>query len=457
MKKLLPTVAIGVLAFTLAGCAGTTAPTSTQSDAPGPEALKNADGVTEISLWHGFGGVGGEAVDSFVAKFNTEHEGEIKVTSSYQGTYADLLAKYTAGLRDDSIPTVLLAGDVASGYLSDVQRSISPEAMAKANPDALDLDELRAASANYYTVGGELAAVPIATSKPVLWVNKDMLAEAGIPADVDLSTLDDVADVARQITAATGKPGLVEPFDGWWFEQLTAGSGNVYCTPENGRGSDGRATAVNLSDPDQVDAIQTVADLYTDGVGLDVGIDGNAAVTAFTGSQVAMMFQSSGALGGIKTGATFDYEALAYPISGDEEEAGSVVGGSAMWLSSLGTDAETVAGWELESYLASAEVQEEWSHITGYIAVNSTVDNSTTQQAYLKENPIQQVFLDQLENTPAVPATAGCLSGAMTAIRSAVVTQMQSAFTGAISVEDGLKAAETEANKAIDQYIEQVG
>ena len=214
---------------------------------------------------------------------------------------------------------------------------------------------------------------------------------------------------------------------------------------------------MNLSDPAQIEAIQTVADLYTDGVGLDVGIDGNAAVTAVTGGQVAMMFQSSGALGGVAAGATFDYEALAYPISGDEGEAGSVVGGSAMWLSDRGTDAETVAGWTLESYLASAEVQEEWSHITGYIAVNSAVDDSDTQQAFLEENPMQQLFLEQLEKTPTVPATAGCLSGAMTAIRSAVVTQMQSAFTGAISVEDGLAAAEAEANKAIDQYIEQVG
>jgi len=457
MKKLIPAAAIGLLALTLAGCSAGATPVSEGPSAPGPDALADVEGVTEISLWHGLGGVNGETLEALIGEFNVEHEGEIQVSSSFQGSYADLLAKYTAGLRDDSIPTVMLAGDIASGYLNDVQRSVSPEAMADANPDGLDLAEIRAAAANYYSVDGSLVAVPIATSKPVLWVNRDLLELAGVPDDTDLSTLDAVADAARKVTAATGQPGLVQPFDGWWFEQLTAGSGNVYCAPENGRGADGRATAISLTEPAQVEAFQTVADLYTDGVGLDVGVDGNAALTAFTGGQVAMMFNSTGALGGVSSAATFNYEALAYPISGDASEAGSVIGGSAMWLSDLATDAEKVAGWTLESYLASAEVQEGWSHTTGYVAINSAVDESETQKAFLDENPMQQLFLDQLENTAVVPATAGCLSGAMTSIRGAVVAQMQSAFSGDIALEDALAAAEAEANTAIEQYLEQVG
>ena len=458
MKKLLASATIGMLALALAACStsGTTNDSSGADAAPGPDALTSAEGVTEISFWHGLGGVNGEALEAQIAAFNQENKGSIQVTSSFQGSYADLLAKYTAGLRDDSSPTVMLAGDIASGYLKDVQRSVSPEAMASSNPDELDLSEIRAAGTNYYSVDGDLFAVPLNLSTPVLWVNRDLLEQAGIDPSTSFSTLDDVAAAAKTVKKETGAAGIVQPFDGWWFEQLTAASGNLYCSPDNGRGSDGQASTISLTEPSQVAAFQTMADLYTSGVGLDVGVDGNAALTAFTAGQVAFMFNSSGAAGTVST-SSIDYAAQPYPISGDTDESGTVIGGSAMWLSNTATPAQQVAGWRLESFLASARVQETFSQATGYVPVNTAVDDSATQQDFLAANPVSQLFLDQLNSIPTVPATAGCLSGAMTAIRGAVVPQMQAAFSGTSSLDDALATAETDANRALTQYLEQVG
>jgi sn-glycerol 3-phosphate transport system substrate-binding protein len=455
MRKIIAGAGAGLLALSMAACSTSSDAASSTAGAPGPEALDNADGVVNITFWHGFGDVNGEALDALVADFNAENEDKISVSTSFQGSYTDLLAKYTAGLRDDSVPTVILAGDIASGYLSDVQRSMSPEAMAEANPDDLDPGELRPAAASYYTAEGKLMAVPMATSTPVLWVNRNLLEKAGISPDVPLGTLDQVATVAQQVTDATGVAGLVQPFDGWWFEQLSAASGNLYCTPDNGRGS-GPATAVSLTEPAQVDAFRTVAELYTSGAGLDVGVSGGAAVTAFTGGQVAMMLNSSGAAGTV-TASDIDFDVRPYPLSGSASESGTVVGGSALWLSSSASDAEKVAGWKLISYLAGAEQQESFSQATGYVPINTAVDDSATEQAFLADNPHAQVFIDQVNAVPEVPATAGCLSGAMTAIREAVVPQMQAAFSGHVSLEEGLAAAETAANDAISKYLDQVG
>ncbi|MDF2992344.1 MAG: extracellular solute-binding protein [Microbacterium sp.] len=458
MKKMLVGAVTGLLVLSLAACSGGGGTTTNDgTNAPGPDALENAEGVTTITFWHGLGGANGEALEKSIADFNAENSGKIQVQSSFQGTYADLLAKYTAGLRDQSTPTVILAGDIASGYLKDVQRSVAPAAMAEANPDELDLSEIRSVGTNYYSVDGDLFAVPLNMSTPALWVNTDMLKAAGVNPDTDLKTLEDVAAAAAKVKSATGNAGLVQPFDGWWFEQLTAASGNVYCTPGNGREGDG-AESISLTEPGQVAAFKTVADIYTSGAGLDVGVDGNAALTAFTAGQVAMMFNSSGAAGGLAAGnVPFTYEALPYPISGDAAESGPVIGGSAMWLSSTADDAQKVAGWKLISYLASAETQEPFSEATGYVPVNSAVDDLPARAEYLSSRPNAAVFVDQLNANPAVPATAGCLSGAMTAIRGAVVPQMQAAFTGSISLDQALSNAETEANKAISQYREQRG
>jgi sn-glycerol 3-phosphate transport system substrate-binding protein len=455
MRKLLTGAAVGLLAIGMTACSSSPDGEETAS-APGPEALENADGVVDVTFWHGFGGVNGEALDARIADFNAANEGTINVTASFQGGYADLLAKYTAGLRDDSVPTVVLAGDIASGYLRDVQRSVSPEDMAEANPDDLDLNELLGAAANYYTAEGELLAVPMATSTPVLWVNPALLEQAGVDPDISLDTLNEVVEVAQQVTDATGVAGLVQPFDGWWFEQLTAASGNLYCTPDNGRGAGGQADAISLTEPAQAEAFGKVADLYKSGAGLDVGVDGSAAVTAFTGGQVAMMFNSSGAAGPV-TESGIDFDVRPYPLSGDASESGPLVGGSALWLSGSATDAEKVAGWKLMSYLASAEQQETFSQATGYVPINTTVVDSPSEQAFLAENPHAEVFIDQVTAVPEIPATAGCLSGAMTAIRDAVVPQMQAIFAGQVSLEEGLATAETAANDAIGNYLEQVG
>ncbi|WP_434318754.1 hypothetical protein [Leifsonia sp. P73] len=128
MKRSVTLGAAALLLLSLAGCsAGADAPaTPSASGAPGPSALANAKGVTEISFWHGLGGINAQALQSLIDEFNTENAGKIKVDTSAQGSYADLLAKYTASLRDKSTPTVTLSNDISSGFLYDVKRSVSP-------------------------------------------------------------------------------------------------------------------------------------------------------------------------------------------------------------------------------------------------------------------------------------------------------------------------------------------
>lgn len=457
MRKIIASAVVGILAVGLAACSGERPASESESAGPGPDALVSAEGVTAVTFWHGLGGTIGEEMDSLIAEFNAENEGSIRVEASYQGTYADLLAKYSAGLRDDSTPTVLLASDAASGYLNDVQRSVAPATMAAANPDDLDLSDIRAAATNYYSSDGRMIAVPFAMSTPVLWVNTDLLDAAGVDPETDLSTIEDLATAASTIKEATGTAGLVFPMDGWWFEQMTAAAGDVYCTPDNGRG-EGGATAVSLTGPSQVAAFQSLLGIYTDGAGLDVGTDFFAALNAFNAGRAGIMLNSSGAASGIAAGdVRFGYEAVPFPMSATSDDSGTVIGGTALWLGSNATDAEKVAGWKFISYLASADTQEKFSAITGYIPVNTAVDDIAERREYLAKSPNAQVFVDQINNTPDVSATAGCLSGAMTAIRSAVVSQMQSAFAGKISLDEALAQAEKDANDAVDQYREQLG
>ncbi|MDH6622263.1 sn-glycerol 3-phosphate transport system substrate-binding protein [Streptomyces sp. LBL] len=456
MKKRVLTTATVVAVMAGAAACSSSSSGSTGASAPDPSALKNAKGVTQITIWHGLGAANGVAFEKLIDRFNATNKGKIHVKATYQGAYADLLAKYTAGLRSNSTPTVLLAGDIATGFLTDVKKSIPAQDMAKANPGDLKLDELSRAGRNYYTVDGTLRAVPMNMSTPVLWVNWDLLKKAGISKDTDLSTLDSVVAAAKAVAEKTGQKGFTMPDDDWYIEQLTATAGQDFCTPGNGRKSKA-ATGITINTGPAKSAITKVADLYRTGVAVDGAPDGSAGISAFQAGKVGFLLQSSGLLGVLKTGTPFDYQAMPFPTSGPKSTSGTLIGGSALWLSNTAKQAQQVAGWKLETFLTSPAAQEEFSHATGYVPINTETDSSATQKAYLKANPNFQTFTHQVQNTPNVSAAAGCVTGAMTAIRTSNINKLQAAFSGSKPVGAALDEAAADAKSAIKTYQEQVG
>ncbi|MFF5966463.1 extracellular solute-binding protein [Streptomyces collinus] len=444
-----------ITATTLTACGGSGGEAT--GAAPGASALAAAKGPVTVTLWHGVGGPAGEALQKEIDAFNKANIGKIVVKASFQGSYADAIAKYTSAIRDGGTPSIMVSNDITTGYLRDAKQTVSAQAMAAANPKDLDLDQLRPAARNYYTANGELLAVPLNTSMPLLYVNDKMLDRAGVDRST-LGTLEGVAAAARKIHAeVSGVKGIDMPLDGWWFEQLTAAAGAPYCTPDNGRKGDG-ATALKLTSAAQRTAIGTMAKLYTDGVGLDTGAEGNAALSAFVAGKTAMMFNSSGAIGGLKEAGMTGYTALPYPLSGSKDTAGPAIGGAAMWVDQAGhSKAEQVASWKLISYLVSAEPQERFAMAPGYAPINTGVDNSPAWKRFLAKNGPYAVLGKQFADTPATTATSGCLTGAMTGVRAEVVPAMQQAFRGKTSLDSALKAAEKAATAKIQDYRKQAG
>ncbi|WP_055527887.1 extracellular solute-binding protein [Streptomyces graminilatus] len=448
-----------VTASTLTACgsgsgSGEQAATGT---APGASALAAAKGPVTVTLWHGVGGPAGVALQQEIDAFNKANAGKIVVKASFQGSYADAIAKYTSSIRDGGTPSVMVSNDITTGYLRDTKQTVSAQAMAAANPKDLDLDQLRPAARNYYTADGELLAVPLNTSMPLLYVNDKLLDRAGVDRST-LGTLDGVAAAARAVHAkVAGVKGIDMPLDGWWFEQLTAAAGVPYCTPDNGRKGKG-ATALTLTSAPQRAAIGTMAKLATDGVALNTGVDGSAALSAFAAGKTAMMFNSSGAIGGLKEAGMTGYTALPYPLSGPKGTSGAAIGGAAMWVDQAGhSKAEQVASWKLISYLASAPAQERFAEASGYAPINTGVDNSPTWKQFLAKNEPYAVLGRQFTDTPATTATSGCLTGAMTGVRAEVVSAMQEAFGGRTPIDSALKSAEKSATAKIQSYRKQAG
>lgn len=192
-------LAAPALAACSSGTSGASGAAPSRS-APGPDALASA-GPQTVVLWHGLGGAAGAALTAALDAWNAAPGTPgVTVQAVYQGNYSDVLAKYTAALRDGSTPHVLLSSDITTGFVHDAGQTVSASALAAANPGDLDLDVLRPAARNYYSAGGELLSVPFNTSLPLLYANDALLSRAGVdPAS--LTTMAGLDAAARAVTA----------------------------------------------------------------------------------------------------------------------------------------------------------------------------------------------------------------------------------------------------------------
>lgn len=128
-----------------------------------------------------------------------------------------------------------------------------------------------------------------------------------------------------------------------------------------------------------------------------------------------------------------------------------VIGGNALWISGDGhSDAQQRAAYAFVSFLHSAEVQAAWAKATGYLASNTGAASTATGTASLAD-PNVKAMADQLANTPASNAAAGCRTGAFPSLRSTVIGAFTQVAEGA-DVTSTMSDAETKAASQIAAY-----
>src|SRR6056297_3172185 len=144
---------------------------------------------TEIQFWHAFTGRLGELVAEQVETFNASQDA-YEVVASHKGNYSETLNAGIAAFRAGEQPHILMVFEVGTATMMAAQGAIKPvyevmdEGGAEWNPD----DYVASVKGYYTTTDGRMLSMPYNSSAPVLWVNRDMMNEAGIPADADLTT-----------------------------------------------------------------------------------------------------------------------------------------------------------------------------------------------------------------------------------------------------------------------------
>lgn len=348
-----------------------------------------------IVLWHSAADVAEVHLQQYIADFNATigKEHNIIAEAVYQGAYADATTKMNniiSAKQPKNLPDVMqLDATGKVNYLSSGFAYTADDAAAE--DPAFDTSALLGAAMSNWQLGGVQLGLPFATSTTLLYYNKTVLDELGIPVP---ETLADIAAIGalNGITVYADLPNT--PSLANWLGQL--GSAVI----NNGNGNDGTASEVVCYANGALTAFLTEWEaLYQSGALKNAA----GSQDSFIAGKVVFFTASSSKLAAIleKIDGAFELGVTLFPKVTSSATNGSTASGSCLVMFDKGDEERRAAARLLVEYLVSAEVQADWAAATGYIPVHADALSEPVYQQLISDYPQYAVSYRQLLETPS--------------------------------------------------------
>jgi sn-glycerol 3-phosphate transport system substrate-binding protein len=470
IPRLLRTVTLAMtLALVVAACGGDTESAETTA-ADAAADTGGVEGVTDVNVWIAFTDARLEWAQGVAEEFSSQLDGYQVVVQGY-ADYESLFDATLLAVDQGNPPAVVQYFEAAT---TDAQDAVdaegnpiftSVEAELAGRSEVLGtpvvLDDVVASAQSYYTLDGEFKSMPWNTSSAIMFVNRTLLDAAGISGTpTTWQELDAACDEFMASSAATSAC-VTWPNHGWFFEQSIAQQGEVLVNNDNGRSA--RATEIFLTSDAAVDYVSFWKDMQDKGHYVYTGVqrDWGGTYDLFAAQEVPFLIYSSsdttlltdeGKNGG------FEVEAAFMPRNADRTEGGgNIIGGATMWLVEGLSEGERDAALGFVNYMSNPENAAEWHRVTGYIPITDAAVELLEEEGWFDENPNSRVANDQLAAAPATPATAGALMGNFVSIRDVVTEGIEDILVNDLDPATRLEAAQTEAQRLLDEYNELFG
>lgn len=383
LKKMTAAAAAGVMALSLAGCAGGSGDSADKNAAVG---TVNEDGTREVVFWHSMDGVYGEITQKQVDQFNETigKEKKIHVTPVFQnwpGTEALTAAMSTDDV--ENMPDVIqLYGEHVS-LVRDYERLVTAEDMLAGEGNSVSKEDLIPNAVSSFSINGKLAGLPWSTSTLLLYYNQDYLDQIGAQVP---QTIDEMASMLGQLKDETdAEYGLnvrVSLFElGNWI--ATQGEGTYLGDNESGHSDKMKTMACEEALDKYLAEWQKVVDTGA------YKPTNDSINEEFAQGINAMAIMSSSRIPTIKelVGDSFNWGVAQIPLVSSDDIGGAYPSGSGLFLLNRGDEETVKAAWEFEQYMVSAEAQAMWLDGAGYVPVNKNSAELESCQNAIAETP----------------------------------------------------------------------
>ncbi len=222
------------------------------------QALEDADGPTEITLW--YGGIGGpvkDTLESMVANFNASQD-KVVLTASDQGqSYAEVYRKFESAAAADTsqLPDLVYLEDTQLQVIADSDLMLPAQSCMEA--DGYDLTDIEPAVRSRYSVNDVLYPGYMNVTSQILYYNKAHWVRAGLDPNDPPGTMQEVYEAAKALKAAGIPKPLSFKVSHAVFENWMSGEGVDVVNNDNGH--DGLATEATFDTPEAADILQSAA------------------------------------------------------------------------------------------------------------------------------------------------------------------------------------------------------
>ncbi|WP_340083853.1 ABC transporter substrate-binding protein [Siminovitchia sp. FSL H7-0308] len=377
---------------------------------------------------------GGKTVTELINQFN-ESQDKIVVKGVYNpGMYQGLMQNLQSAVAAGNSPAVVQIGWSYREYFSNNFQYTEPQTIIeKYFPDDKDyvkekfLDNVLELAVNN---DGSQVGLPYSLSVPILYLNMDILNEAGIKTS-ELNTWEEVAKASEKITEVTGKKGLyiAEPTDTWNVQQMLESNGGKTI-------ADGKAA---FASEEGVETYKFYQDLIKGGSALHIGID--EGQQAFVSGEVGMAHLTVAQRKNVTENGNF--EAMAVPSPTFEGKELKVPAGGSLLAITAEKEEEQKAAWEFMKFLYEPDSVAAWTQGTGYLPETTDATENKELVALIEEDNMMAAAYATIENLipwAPFPGNSGLEAEQM-------LIDMRDRILGGGDVEKDLKETQEAINK----------
>ncbi|MDQ0203348.1 ABC transporter substrate-binding protein [Pectinatus haikarae] len=430
-KNILKAVAAALMtASLLTGCG---------NDNAGSEQSAQGDKV-KIEYWHVNAETqGGKTVQELVDKFNAQSK-DVEVVARYNpDMYKGLMQNLQAEAAAGKSPAVVQVGWAFLDYFSNNFTYSAPQKIIDKDfsddknflqdnflPNVLDLAK---------NSKGDQVGIPYSLSTPVLYINRDLLRQAGLDENGP-KTWEELIKFSDTVKKQTGKYGfyMQEPADNWAQQALLESNGARMIT-------DGKAS---FASEDGIKAYQAYADMVIKTKSA-LHISWDQGVQAFVNGDVAMLYTTIAQRANVQKGAKFDVAAVSSPAW--EGKPKKLPAGGCFLAITAQDEKQQKAAWEFVKYLYSVESMAAWTKGTGYVPPRKDVaDAENGLKSFLEENKMMKAATSQMDSVvpwASFPGDAGLQAEQL------LLDTRDKILSGSISAREALTQTQEQINNLL--------
>lgn len=487
-RRVLPILAAAVvpLALIVAACGG-----SDSSDEGGGgedaasvcpvDALDQADGPVEITVWNDYFAVPKRTFEAMVAEYNASQD-KVTVKAESQGvSFEELLRKYKLAAEDDKLPNLALLEDTTTQVIADSGTIIPGQACFDADPTSEKiLKDFLPITVASYTVDGQLLPVGFDVYTALVFYNRTHFTQAGLDPGVAPGTLDEMRSAAQKLKAAgvTQTPVSVYAAS-WQAEWWLTGVTQPIVNENNGR--DGLATASEFKSDQTSRLFDFWHGMVTDGLALPFpGTEGQTnQLFALATNSATMTVDSSLAVNTIAAllegsltpeqakeslgveipaGLQLDLDLGVGPFPGLDAPGKGQIGGGAWYLTNGGTKEQQAAAWDFMKWFNSTPQQVQWAlEGSGLPVVQSAVEDPLLQEKWKTTLGGQWSAVAYSVLSEVDTDFPGPLIGDYKATREAIRNAYERVLVGDGQVAPAIDEADKKITAAAKEYQQTVG